>query len=58
MKTNLNGVFVSVKANGEFVPYCNFNVIDKFITYLRKNNLINDFSYEDFTNFLGKLEEA
>lgn len=56
MKTNLKGVFVSVTGNGEFVPYCNFSVIDKFITYLKKNNLIEDFSYEDLTQFLAQLE--
>lgn len=57
MKTNLNGVFVSIEANGKFVPYCNFNVIDKFITYLGKNNLINDYSYQDFLKFLEQLEK-
>lgn len=57
MRTNLAGVFVSVKANGEFVPYCNFAVIDKFITYLQKSNKINDFSYQDLLNFLSQLEK-
>lgn len=57
MKTNLKGVIVSIKANGDFIPYLNFNMIDKFITYLRKNKKINDFSYSDFTNFLAQIEE-
>lgn len=57
MQTNIKGVFISIKGNGEIIPYCNFNVIDKFITYLQRNNLIKDFSYQDFINFLGQLGE-
>lgn len=59
MKTNLKGVSVSINGiTGEFIPYCNFNIIDKFITYLKKNNKLNDFSHKDLTNFLAELEEV
>lgn len=59
MKTNLKGVFISIDGiTGEFVPYCNFCMIDKFITYLKNNKKINDFSYKDFRNFLAQIEEA
>lgn len=58
MKTNLKGIIVNINSNGEFIPYLNFRMIDKFITYLNKNGMINrDYSYQDLMDFLKEYEE-
>ncbi len=60
MKTNLSGVIVSVRADGEFVPYCYYARISEFIFYLQKNGKINikdDYDYSDFLKFLAQIEE-
>ena len=57
MKSNIKGVFMSVNANGDLIPYCNFERIDQFINYLWKNDLLIDYDHSDFINFLSQIEE-
>ena len=56
MKTNINDISFSINGvTGELIPYCKFSIIEKFISYLEKNKKINNYTYDDFLNFLEQI---
>ena len=62
MKTNLKGIFTSVKADGELIPYLESYRVIEFISYLLDQKIIysngtNQTPYiKHLKNFLETLE--